>query len=223
VLPTDPIIQFAAQHLGGRSVPDDLRKLLESQWQDVASGSSNRLKNAGVEFIDGDRLPRLIAAECAGRDDLEGAMRLACAQAMGDMLRYSGFVAEDTAGDAIGYWFGPDRIPIGLAPLMCFDTNSNFSILCGNGIAEAILVIASHGDNQTFSQLRVYFSKLGISIAPPTIQEVQRRECAFLPQATYEQLIQTYLGDLSTTSRSGIGGPVNIMTIHRGSSRAPNS
>jgi hypothetical protein len=223
MLPTDPIVQFAAQHLGGRSVPDDLGKLLESQWQDVASGSSNRLKNAGVEFIDGDRMPRLIAAECVGRDDLEGAMRLARAQAMGDMLRYSGFVAEDTAGDAIGYWFGPDRIPIGLAPLMRFDSNSNFSILCGNGIAEAILVIASQGDNQTFSELRVYFCELGISIAPRTIQEVQRRECAFLPQSAYEQLIRAYLANLSTTSTSDIGGPVNIMTIHRGSSQTPIS
>jgi hypothetical protein len=176
-----------------------------------------------LEIIDGDQMPRLIAAECSGRDDLEGAMRLACAQAMGDMLRYSGFVAEDTAGGAIGYWFGPDRIPIGLAPLMRFDANSNFSILCGNGIAEAILVIASRGDNQTFSELRVYFSKLGISIAPRTIEEVQRRECAFPPQAAYEQLIQAYLADLSTTSTSGTGGPVNIMTIHHGSWRTPTS
>jgi hypothetical protein len=218
VLPIDPIVRFGAQHLGGRTVPDDLRKLLEAHWRDAASGKNSRLKSAGVEFIDGDQLPRLIAAERAGRDDLEGAMRLAFAQAMGDMIRYSGFVAEDAAGEAIGYWFSPDHIPIETAPLLRFDTNGNFSILCGKNIAEAILVIASRGDNKTFSELRDYLCELGINVAPRTIQDVQRREPALPPQATYEQLIQAYRADLSTTSAPDTGSPVDIMTSHRGSS-----
>ena len=41
--PIDPIIQYATQHLGGRIVPDDLRKLLNLQWRDAAGGSSNNL------------------------------------------------------------------------------------------------------------------------------------------------------------------------------------
>ena len=191
--PIDPITQFATQHLGGSTMPDDLRRLLNLQWRDAASGRSNSLlKDAGVTFLDGGRMPGLIAAVCTGRDDLEGAARLAYAQAMADMVRYSGFVAEDAAGDAIGYWFSPDRIPIETAPLLRFDTDGNFSILPGNGIAEAILVIAS-------------------------------RECSLLPQATYQQLIQAYSADLLATSVSDTGGSVNIMTIHRGPKIGPET
>jgi hypothetical protein len=170
--PIDPIIQYATQHLGGRTMPDDLRKLLNLQWRDAAGGSSNNLlKDAGVTFLDGGRMPGLIAAVCIGRDDLEGAARLAYAQAMGDMVRYSGFVAEDAAGDAIGYWFSPDRIPIETAPLLRFDTDGNFSILPGNGIAEAILVIASRDNNLIFSKLRDYLNEQGLNITARTIQE----------------------------------------------------
>jgi|HubBroStandDraft_6_1064221.scaffolds.fasta_scaffold726260_1 hypothetical protein len=221
--PTDPIIQYAAQHLGGRTVPDDLRKLLNSQWRDAASGRSNRLKSAGVTFIDGNRMPTLIVAICAGRADVEAARRLAYAQAMGDMIRYSGFVAEEAAGDAIGYWFSPDHIPIEAAPLLRFDTHGNFSILRGNGIAEAILVIASRGNNLTFSELRDYLNEQGINVTAQTIQDVQERECSLLPQATYEELIQAYSSDVSAASVSDIGGPVNIMTTHRGPKIGPET
>jgi len=67
----------------------------------------NRLKSAGVIFLEHDRLPALIESECKGRNNLEGITRLAYAQAMADMVRYSGFLAEDVDGSAIGYWFGP--------------------------------------------------------------------------------------------------------------------
>jgi hypothetical protein len=221
--PIDPIIQYAARHLGGRTVPDDLCKLLNSQWRDAATGRRNRLKDAGVTFIDVDRMPRLIVAVCAGRDDLQGATRLAYAQAMGDMIRYSGFVAEDDAGDAIGYWFSPDRLPIETAPLLRFGTDGNFSILCGNCIAEALLVIASRGNNLTFSELRNYFNEQGITIAARTIEDVKRRECSLLPQATYRELIQAYAADLAAGSMSDTGGAVNIMTIHRGPKIGPET
>src|SRR5262249_60369571 len=106
--PIDPIIQFATQHLGGRTMPDDLRRLLNLQWRDAASGrSSSLLTDAGVTFLDGGRMPGLIAAVCTGRDDLEGAARLAYAQAMGEMVCYSGFVAENSGGGRIGRRFSP--------------------------------------------------------------------------------------------------------------------
>jgi hypothetical protein len=52
--PIDPIIQYATQHLGGRTVPDDLRKLLNLQWRDAAGGSSANLfdpKKTGKPFF----------------------------------------------------------------------------------------------------------------------------------------------------------------------------
>jgi hypothetical protein len=213
---SDPAVQFAAHHLGGRTMPDDLRRLLELQWHDAASGTVNRLKTAGAIFLEHDGLPALIESECKGRNNLEGITRLAYAQAMADMIRYSGFVAEDVDGSAIGYWFGPDRVPIEVAPLMYFDTTGDFSVRRGDGIAEAVLVIASHGNDRAFSDLRDYLNEHGLRITAQTIRDIQQPECSPLPQVTYRQLIQSYSADLSTTSVSDTGGSVNIMTIHRG-------
>jgi hypothetical protein len=213
---SDPAQQFAAHHLGGRPLPDDLRTLLRLQWHEAGRGQATSSNCLGVIFLAGDRSPALIDAECRGRDDLEGIARIACAQAMADMVRYSGFVAEDADGNAIGYWFGPDQTQIEAAPLMRFDTSGNFSILRGNGIAEAVVALASHGNDQTFRELCEYLGQQGLTIKARSLDDLPQPTCVVLPQATYRQLIKTYLADLSTTSVPDSGAPVSIMTTHRG-------
>jgi hypothetical protein len=219
--PIDPIAQFAALHLGNRAVPDDLRRLLELDWGNAASGKSNRLKRAGVTLLDGDRMPELVAAVQAGRNDLPSAERLARAQAMADMVRYSGFVAEAAAGDAIGYWFSPKSIPIEAAPLLRFDADGHFSILPGKTISEGVLVIASRGNNQTFSDLRDYLNELGLTISARSIQDIRPRERAPDPETTYQQLIRAYSTDLAAASVPDTGDSVNLMTMYRGPKIGP--
>jgi hypothetical protein len=209
-------LDFAAQHLGGRPEPDDLRRLLDLQASDAASGRTNALREAGVTFLDSDRPPELVEAACRGRDDLEGIARLARAQAMADMVRLCGFVAEDVDGEGIGYWFGPEQAPIEAAPLIRFNRNGSFSIEPGNGIAEAALVIGSRGDEGTFATLRNWLNDQGIVVSARSISDIRQRECSPGPQVAYEQLIQAYSSDLTTTSASGIGDPVQLMTSHRG-------
>jgi hypothetical protein len=221
--PADLFVQFAARHLGGRIVPDDLRTLLQVQWRDAASGKSNPLQSAGVSMLEGDRVPALVAAILAGRDDLGSGARLAHAQAMGDMMRYSGFVAEAGAGDAIGYWFSPNSIPIEAAPFLRFDSNEHFSILPGNTISEGVLVIASEGNDQAFSDLRDYLNETGLSISARRLQDLRPRECALDPESTYQQLIRAYSADLATASVPGTGEPVNVTTMYRGPKIGPEN
>ena len=92
----NPISEFSTFHLGGRAVPSDLRLLLEMQWS--TAGASDPL---GVRFLVGNQGPAKVSEECSGRDDLTGLERIARAQAMTDMFRYSGFVAE-CGGGALG-------------------------------------------------------------------------------------------------------------------------
>jgi hypothetical protein len=136
VVVRDPAVEFAAHHLGGRVMPDDLRRLLNLLEYEPASRRAKCLNRLGVVFPESDRLPALIDAECRGRDDLEGITRLAYAQAMADMVRYSGFVAETVDGSAIGYWFGPDQIQIEAARLMRFDKSGSFSGSSGNRVGD---------------------------------------------------------------------------------------
>jgi hypothetical protein len=218
-MPTnDPLRQFADEYLGGRMVPPDLRKLLQLQWS-----SNPLLKRFGVRMLDGGRMPALVAGILAGRDNPDTATRLACAQAMGDMIRYSGFVAETDAGDAIGYWFSPDLIPIEAAPLLRFDTNGHFSVLPGTMVAEAILLIASQGSNQAFSDLRQCLNEAGLDIPARTIQDLWPRACASDPETTYQELIRAYSVDLSTTALPDTGQPADIMTLRRGPKIGPEN
>lgn len=213
---SSPSLDFAAKHLGGRPAPDDLRRLLDLQARDAASGSANPLRQAGVRFLDSDQPPALVAAALRGRDDLDGIARLAHAQAMADMVRMCGFVAEDAGGDAIGYWFGPAQTPIDAAPAMRFDASGSFSIAPGNGVAEAVLVIASHGDERAFAALRDWLNQQGFAISAQSIGDIERRGCAQGPQTVYARLTQTYFADLSAASTSGVGDPVQIMATYRG-------
>jgi len=219
---TDPILEHVSRRLGGRPLPDDLLELLNLQGSDAASGSANPLKEAGITFLDGDQLPAVIAAACAGETDLEGASRLAYAQAMRDMVRYSGFVAEDATGSPIGYWFGPDQIPIESAPIMRYDTKGNFCILPGDGIAEAVSAVASGDSNLIFLKLRGYLNKHGFTIKARTLDDIRRRACSASPQMVFQQLLRDYSADLSAASIPHTGDPVYIMNIERGPELGPS-
>lgn len=212
----DWAVQFAAYHLGGRSLPGDLRRLLSLQRDEAASGRAKCLNRLGVTFLACDRRPALIDAECRGRDGLQGIARLAYAQAMADMVRYSGFVAEDDDGNAIGYWFGPDRLEIESAPLMRFDTSGHFSLLCGSSFAEAILALASQGNDRVFRELRDCLNQQGLGITAQSVHDLLQSRCALDPQVTYQRLIEGYLTDMSATSVPDAGEPVSIMTTQRG-------
>jgi hypothetical protein len=218
----DPCVRFAAQHLGGRPMPEDLCKLLKLQWSGLEAASPHRLIRACVTFLDGDRLPALIEAECRGRDDLGGPVRLAHAQAMTDMVRCSGFVGEQADGSALGYWFGPDRTAIEIAPLMRFDANGHFSLLRGHGIAEVILVAAAQGNERTFAELRQYLNQQGFGIAAVSVDDIRSADCLPLPQIFYQQLVRAYLADLSAASVPETGSPVTIMGTNRGPDIVPS-
>jgi hypothetical protein len=174
------------------------------------------LDRLGVTFLACDRRPALIDAECRGRDGLQGIARLAHAQAMADMVRYSGFVAEDADGNAIGYWFGPDQVEIGSAPLMRFETTGHFSILRGNSFAGAILALASQGNDRVFCELRDCLNQQGLAITDQSVRDLLQLKCALDPQVIYQRLIEGYLTDLSATSVPDAGEPVRIMTTQRG-------
>jgi len=204
------IAEFSASHLGGRAVPDDLRLLLDMQWS-----NADAFDPLGVCFLLGDQGPTLIGEECSGRNDLSSVERLAHAQAMTDMLRTSAFIAEDKEGGALGYWFGSQH-GIDTAPIIRFDRKGVFSILPGHGIAEAILVFASRGDERLFAGLRDQLSRYGLHIIPASIASISLPDCSPTPQAVYEQVLATYRTDLSGTVPPDIGDPAEILAIERG-------
>ena len=207
---SSPISEFSAVHLGGRPAPADLRLLLEMQWSAV--GASNSLQ---VRFLAANQAPAQVAAEISGRDDLAGLERMARAQAMTDMFRDSGFVAECGDGAALGYWFGPSHCPIDAAPILQFHRKGVFSILPGNGIAEAILALAADGDQRRFAEMRDHLDRHGLHIIPNALAAIRVPVCSPTPQTVYEQLLAKYREDLSAATPPAAGGPVQILATER--------
>jgi len=202
--------QFSDQHLGSRPIPRNLQILLELQRK-----GTSQLRTMGITFLESNRLPRLIESECEGRDDLEGIVRASVAGAMRDMSRMIGFVGEFGEGNALGYWFGPDHLSIETAPLISFGEKDRFSIIPGQGIVEAVLVVASAGSAEKFGGLRKYLENVGLSVLAPTLADIRQPHVSTSPQTVYQQLIQSYRADLSAAFEPDAGSPVNIMTTHR--------
>jgi len=205
----DSISEFSASHLGHRPVPRDLRVLLQLPWPAAPVLS-------GLSMLRGNLPPTLIAEECSGRNDLSGSERVAHALAMKDMLGYSGFVAEGSRGEALAYWFGPSQYAIEVAPLMMFGPNGSFSVLPGNGIAEALLVLAAHGDDQLFGTLREKLSRYGVDVVPDSLAEIRIPQCSPTPQSVYELSLASYRADLLAARPPQSGQPVEIEAIDRG-------
>ena len=204
------ISDFSKFHLGGRVAPADLRVLLEMQWR--AGGASDALR---IRFLAGDRTPAQVAAESSGRTNLTGLERTARAQAMTDMFRYSGFVAECGDDAALGYWFGPANFTIDTAPIIQFDRNGDFFVLPGNCVAEALLALAADGNERCFVELRDQLERHGLHIVPISLAAIRAPSCAPSPQTVYRQILATYRADLSAAVPPQSGGPVEILITER--------
>lgn len=205
-----PISDFSKFHLGGRVAPPDLRLLLEMQWS--AGGASDPLR---IRFLADDQAPAQVAAESSGHTDLTGLEQTARAQAMTDMFRYSGFVAECGDGAALGYWFGPTHFTIDAAPIIRFDRKGDFSVLPGNCIAEAFLALAADRDERCFAELRDLLERHGLHIVPTSLAAIRAPVCTPTPQTVYQQILATYRADLSAAVPPQSGGPVEILITER--------
>ena len=204
------ISDFSKFHLGGRVAPADLCLLLEMQWS--ARGASDPLR---IRFLAGVQAPAQVAAESSGRADLTGLERTARAQAMTDMFRYSGFVAESGDGAALGYWFGPTHFTIDTAPIIRIDRKGDFSVLPGNCIAEAFLALAADGDEPYFAELRDQLERHGLHVVPISLAAIRAPGCTPTPQTVYQRILATYRGDLSAAVPPQSGGPVDILITER--------
>jgi hypothetical protein len=204
------ISDFSKFHLGGRAPPADLCRLLEMQWS--AGGASDPSR---IRFLAADQAPAQVAEESSGRADLTGLERAARAQAMTDMFRYSGFVAECGDGAALGYWFGPTNFKIDSAPIIRFDRKGDFSVLPGSCVAEALLALAADKDERCFVELRDQLERHGLHIVPISLAAIRAPVCTPTPQTVYQQILATYRANLSAAVPPQSGGPVEILATER--------
>jgi len=206
---------FRRRNLGGRDMPEDLCRSLRLELDCERNGRAGPLKQAGITFLKPGEVGDVARSVLTGRDDLSGTTRLACAAAMRDMLRLSGFVAEEARGGAIAYWFEPEHAPSYAPALMLFDRTLSFSMLPGGDFVEAVLKLAADQGNDMFGRLRTELIAGGVNVRAETPEAIEPAQFETHPQIFYERLVQTYLADLSSTSAPGIADPVQTLGTHR--------
>jgi hypothetical protein len=84
--------------------------------------------------------------------------------AMNSTCGYAAFVARDDDGKLFGYWFGPENVDIGDAPILALDSEGQFALLEGATLSEALLGNHVFEDTARFAQLKADFAKAGIAI-----------------------------------------------------------
>ena len=182
------------------------------KWNGARAGLATR---RAFDFLQAIRRQRKSSWSLSGRADLTGLERAARAQAMTDMFRYSGFVAECGDGAALGYWFGPANFTVDAAPIIRFDRKGDFSVLPGACIAEAFVALAADKDERRFVELRDQLEQHGLRIVPTSLAAIRAPVCTPSPQTVYEQILATYRANLSAAVPPQSGGPVEILVTER--------
>jgi hypothetical protein len=182
------IQRFEKEILKGQVVPPDLRVLL-----DVAgfSGDVDPLREAlgfallvpGIE-----RDYPLLTGSYLSDGDRQNPDTMANVAAINDVLALITIVAESEDGDMIGYWHGPERTPIGTAPIVKLDTEGMFCLMRGRTLSEAMLDNYTFGDPERFSDARAWLASCGIEIDATNWRELSAPEASTRPDKLHDMI-----------------------------------
>lgn len=131
--------------LGGQDVPPDLICFIQMHARWVTDGdafASDALAATGFNLIDPDHLPALLSHSYLNEQDRADPDTMANIRAFDEVFALSAFVAVGDEDEIVGYWQGPDQVPLHEAPFVMLDSEGQFSLLPGETITEAMVIYA---------------------------------------------------------------------------------
>ena len=150
-----------ANRLGGEPCPDDLRILL--------SDGAELLHSVCLE-VSGDASWQPWADQSyLSPSDLADPDIAANVRAIDDTFEHINFFARTEEDTCIGYWRGPQRLPLQNSPLVSYDTEGQFR-LCGGRFVESLFFVLS--DDEALAQFRWSCVQLGIALPFESIDDV---------------------------------------------------
>lgn len=150
-----------ANRLGGEPCPDDLRVLL--------SDGVELLHRLGLE-VNGDAAWQPWADKSyLTASDLADPDIAANVRAIDDTCAHIDFVARTEEGTCIGYWRGPQRVPLPSSPLVSYDTEGQFR-LCGGRFVETPFFVLD--DEEALEPFRQSCRRLGIALPFGSIDDI---------------------------------------------------
>lgn len=180
------IQRYENEILKGQVAPPDLRALLA-----VAVSAGDPLREAlGFAFLVPGRDCPLLTGSYLNDSDRQNADIMANVAAINDVLALITIAAESEDGDMIGYWHGPERTPIGNAPIVKFDTEGTFDLMQGRTLSEAMLGNSTFDDEARFAEARAWLAGCGIEIGAKNWRELSTPEASTRPDKLHKALYQ---------------------------------
>jgi hypothetical protein len=180
------IQRFEKEILKGQVVPPDLRALLDVT---ASAGDIDPLREAlGCALLVPGRDYPLLTGSYLNDSDRQNPRIMANVAASNEVLALITIVAESEDGDMIGYWHGPERTPIGKAPIVKLDTEGTFSLMQGRNLSEAMLGNDTFGDAERFADARAWLAGCGIEIDAKDWRELSTPEASTRPDKLHDML-----------------------------------
>lgn len=154
------------------------------QW----AGNRSLLEKLGTRLLEVGESTPLISHSYLNDNDRANPDIIANVSAITKVCGYLAFVAEDDNGNVMGYWFGPDDVPIERAPIVRLDTEGQFKLLGGSTLSEAILGNQVFDDDERFTQLRRELSKSGIAVVATSWAHLTQPRPNTLPNDLHTKL-----------------------------------
>ncbi len=187
---TDDIIErFKRDRLKSRPMPADLAVLLQLQLSRTSSEAEpvSLLDEIQCRILLPDDEAVLLSHDYLNAQDRANPDIMSNVAAIDQVFAYISFVAVNDHDEGIGYWHGPEQIDINSASIIKYDTEGQFSLLCGSHLTEAMVSDVVFDDEDAFSSLSARFADAGIVFSASTTQQLVMPTPATDPGALHHQ------------------------------------
>ena len=178
---------FRRDILKGQAAPQDLQALLGVVA--LAGDGDDPLREAlGFSLLGANRDYPLLSGSYLNEKDRQNADIMANVAAIDEVLAMITFVAESEDGDMIGYWHGPERTPIGAAPIVKYDTEGQFDLMQGRNVSQAMLGNYTFDDDERFADGRAWLADCGIEMDAENWYGLSTPTAATMPNKLHRTL-----------------------------------
>jgi hypothetical protein len=176
--------------LKNQPMPDDLQKLWNMQISRApdADDSVDPLAALWVKIIEPDSIPSMLDHSYLNETDRANPDTMMNVEAIDEIFKLATFVVELEDDNLLGYWHGPENIPIDQAPIIKLDNEGQFLVCQAQTLTEAILANTLRCQEDKFPEFKAWFAKYDIVITAANIVDIPQRQVITSPGVMHNDI-----------------------------------
>jgi hypothetical protein len=175
--------KFIETVLKGQEIPGDL-----NQWIIEEECCAELLEEMECQLLEPEEIPDLISHSYLNENDRNNPDIMANVAAIDEVFKFITFVAKSINGNLVGYWHGPENVPIIDAPIVRYDTEGQFSLLSGKNITEALIGDYVFDEDDEFIEFRNAFKQCGIQMESSNFDELHEPKPLTSPDSLHNDI-----------------------------------